>query len=472
MENKSSRGTYLLKNTAIFFIGNLATKFISFFLVPLYTNVLNTAEYGTVDLVTTISTVLAPIIILNIGEGVMRFALDKDADHDKIMSIGLTVFAFSLIAGLAIVPISSVFKTISEYSWYIYFYTVTLAGSQLFLCYLRGKEKLFFYTLGNIVHTLGVALFNILFLLVFHWGIKGYFLAYILANAVTILFAASAGKVYQVLSHYNYDSHLAKLMYRYSVVFIPYNFMWWITHSSDRIMVTAMIGASANGIYAISYKIPTLIQSFTTVFNQAWGYSAIRENDSSDRDEYFNTVFQGFVGGSSIFGIGLLAIMKPFLKIYVEESYYEAWKYTPYLIVGYVFLTAATFLSTAYNVNKDSKGFLFSSTCGAIINIVLNYLLIPVMGVSGAAAATCVSYIGVFIYIAVDTRRYQKLDILNTRCVVGCVILLLAAGALFIDSIAGQIFLWCCFAAEVILYKKVWLPIVLDLIKKIKEKKK
>ena len=104
----NERGKYLAKNTIIFTLGNLGTKLIQFFLVPLYTNVLSTADYGVVDLVTTIGMVLAPILLLNINDGVMRFALDKGADFNKIMSIGLAAFIFCLITGLVIFPIGNI----------------------------------------------------------------------------------------------------------------------------------------------------------------------------------------------------------------------------------------------------------------------------------------------------------------------------------------------------------------------------
>lgn len=102
----SERNKYLFKNTAIFVIGNFATKLISFFLVPLYTNALTTEQYGAADLVTTVCTVLGPVLILNISEGVMRFALDKDADHAKIMSVGLVTLALAIVVGLAVIPVT------------------------------------------------------------------------------------------------------------------------------------------------------------------------------------------------------------------------------------------------------------------------------------------------------------------------------------------------------------------------------
>lgn len=73
------------------------------------------------------------------------------------------------------------------------------------------------------------------------------------------------------------------------------------------------------------------------------------------------------------FGIGLLLLAKPFLKIYVSDSYYDAWRYTPFLIIGCVYLTLGTFMATSYTVHKDSFGYLFSGSFGAVFNILLNF---------------------------------------------------------------------------------------------------
>ena len=199
------RNKYLLKNTVIFSIGNFGTKIISFFLVPLYTNILTTREYGTVDLIYTIGMVLVPLLTLNIGESIMRFALDKDADCDKIMSTGITLLIFGAIIGLLILPIANLFESVSNYSIYIYLYTLTLAFSQIFLCYLRGKEFLLKYSIGNIIQSLTIAIFNIIFLIGMKKGIEGYLMAYILANVCTGLYGFWAGKVNLVIKKYSID---------------------------------------------------------------------------------------------------------------------------------------------------------------------------------------------------------------------------------------------------------------------------
>ena len=459
LDTSESRGKYLAKNTAIFAIGNIASRLINFFLIPLYTNILTTAEYGVVDLINTICTVLAPILILNISEAVMRFALDRDADYKKIMSIGLTIFVGAMFVGLLILPIASLFPDVASYAGYVYFYTITLAGSQLFLCYLRGKERLVLYSVGNILQTLTIALFNILFLAVLHKGIKGYLLAYIVSNAIAMLYAFIAGDVIEVVKDYRLDIKLAKAMSKYSVVLIPNTFMWWIMNSSDRVMVTSMIGVAANGIYAVSYKLPSLVSTLTGIFNQAWSYSAIREDGAKDENEYNNKIFSQLISIVMLLSIALLTIIKPFLKLYVGINYYDAWKYTPFLIIGSAYLTLATFMATSYTVHKDSFGYLFSATFGAALNIALNFALIPVIGVYGAASATCVSYIAVFAFRMFHTRKYIKYNIHNKEFIVGSILLIISSVSLFVNNFIGVIIQVAILVFAVWLYAKTWIPI-------------
>ena len=316
----NGRAKYLVKNTFIFALSNIATKAISFFLVPIYTAVLSTYEYGTIDLTVTVITIAVPIFTLNICESVMRFALDRDSDKAKITQIGTNVYLVGCIVGLLIIPICGLFEILSSHSLLIYFYMIATAGSQLYLSDLRGKELLLQYSIGNILQTLLVALLNILFLVVFKLGITGYFGAYAIAGAITMVYALMVGKGYRTLIPRRMDISLFRNMAKYSLVLIPNSFMWWIINSSDRIMVTAMVGATANGIYAISYKLPSIVSIASGVFNQAWGYSAIKEEGSQDESRFSNKMLTYLISISMIIGIGLCAFMKPFLKIYVIKK--------------------------------------------------------------------------------------------------------------------------------------------------------
>ena len=433
----NQRKRYLAKNTALFALNSLGTRLITFLLVPLYTKTFSTSEYGIIDLITTIVTIMVPIITINIGEAVMRFSLDDDVNQNNIMSIGITYAALSFILGLSSLIIIRFFPQISVGGWIVYFYCVTQGIYVTFSCNLRGQEKLFQFAVGNILHTILAAGLNILFLIVFKLGINGYFYAYILSNVVTFAYCFFAGDVSKAIREFYIDHELMKKMVAYAIVLVPNSLMWWIMNSSDHIMVTKMIGIGANGIYAIAYKIPSILSSLSTVFNQAWSYSAIHENNSEDSESFNNIMFDKLVRFQLLITSFLIVFMKIFLKVYVSEAYYGAWKYTPYLLVGYFFLTMGTFLSTSYTVNKDSRGFLISGTAGAVMNILLNAFLIPIIGVHGAAFATCISYIFVFLYRVRDTRKYVRINVFKKVYVYGYLLLIITAASMFIEGIIG-----------------------------------
>lgn len=453
-----SRSKYLLKNTLIFSSGNLATKIISFFLIPLYTNLLSTYEYGVVDLIFTISTVAIPILTLNIMEAVMRFNLDKDVTHNEITKIGMVILSVAVVVGLILIPISNNVSSLSDFSLLVYFYCISSATSQVFLCNLRGRELLVKYSIGNILNTLLIAVFNIVFLLFLKWGIHGYLLAYSFANFIVGIYAFFVGKVYHsFFAKINKDKMYE--MIKYSVVLIPNSFMWWIMNSFDHLMVTNMIGVSANGIYAVSYKLPTLIATFVGIFNQAWSYSAIKEDDTEDIVSYTNKVFSIMIAVSMLVGLAMMTFIKPFLKIYVSNEYFIAWRYTPFLIVGIVYLTLGTFMSTSYTVHKDSKGFLISGLFGAGCNIILNFLMISYIGVYGAALSTCISYIAVFIFRVFNTKKYMRYRVLTKEFVIGSIALMCSGFLIYNNSIIAQIAQIIILLVVIVLYRGIFSPL-------------
>ena len=455
MNNK--KNNYLLKNTIALSIGNFGSKLITFLLVPFYTNVLTLAEYGTIDLITVITTVLVPVITLNIHESVMRFMIDKDSDSDSILSIGLIMILITFIICLVSFPIFRIINVTSEYSLLLVLYMLSFSISNIFMCYIRGKEKLFDYSIIGIIQSILIASFNIFFLLYLKAGIKGYIFSYVIAYLLTSIICILRGKIFTNY-HFVFNSKLAKSMLKYSVFLIPNSLMWWIINSLDRFMVTSIISIDANGIYSVSYKIPTILITLTTIFNQAWMFSAIKENEKKkeEKNNYTNTIYSGLFNIVISLSLFILLILKPLMKIYVGKDFYSAWMYTPLLIIGAFFLTLGTFISNEYTANKDSLGFLKSSSVGAVLNLILNFILIPRIGIFGAALATCVSYISVFIFRYFDTKKYIKLNICDTKKIIGVVLLIISSSVVYIDNIFIYIILFLALIIELLMNLDFW----------------
>lgn len=438
----------LFKNTLTFAAGKLGTKLISFFLVPLYTYALSTEEYGTVDLITAACTVLMPVLTLNISEAVLRFCMDKGADCRNIMRTGLLILAGAAVAGLALIPLCRRIPLLRPYSGLIYACLVTMACSQVLLSYLYGRGKLMAYSLGGMLHTAAGAALNILFLAALGWGIRGYLLAAILANGVTAVYAAALGQVDRAIPNFEIDRPLSRQMIRYSVVLIPNSLLWWIINSSDRMMVSAICGAAANGIYAVSYKIPSMLYLLSEIFVRAWSYEAVTEAGGDEAASH-NRMYGRLVQTLTLATAGIFLVIKPFLRLYVAAAYGSAWMYTPYLLMGFLFLSLATFQAVPYTVYKDSLGYLLSGLIGAGANVVLNVVLIPRMGITGAALATCLSYLAVFLFRAIHTRKYIPVRILQPGHLFGFGLIAAMCGALYVEGAAGTGILLGLFGAVV-----------------------
>ncbi len=470
MSSKSNRLKYLFKNTLIFALGNVGTKLISFFLVPLYTNYLLDYEYGTVDLVLTLGTFIVPIMIFNINEAIMRFSLDKNADQNAIMSTGILSLFSMMILATGAYPLIQFYEPLAPYRLYVYLYFISSGFSTVFLYNLRGKEQLVKFSIGSIINAFITAGLNILFLTVFKWGIDGFLLSYIISNFITAIFAFFASDVINSLKHFKFDYKLTKNMLKYSILLIPNSFMWWIMSASSRVMITAMIGIGSVGLYSVANKLPSIISVVSTVFNQAWNYSAIKEDNSNDRESFNNTTFHYLLAGVCLCGAVLSVFIKPIMSVYVDKSYFSAWFFTPPLIFGTCILVLSSFLSSQYTVNKDSKGFLLSAIVGAVVNIGLSFILIPQIGELGASLATCISYCAVFIYRIIDIRKYIHIKVFTLKHVLTFVLLIISTVIVYFDKFTYMIGI-VAILLMVLLYLKDILFILNSIIKKIKSKK-
>ncbi len=442
-----NRLKYLMKNTSIFAIGELGTKLINFFLVPFYTHILTTEEYGTVDLIFTLSTLITPLVIFNIGEAIMRYALDEDAQQDKVFTIGLFSIICGVFVSLLIIPVASHVELIKPYVIYMFVYITICATKTVLTSYLRGREKLKLYVSCNLLNTFFIAVFNIFFLAFFKSGIKGYLTAYILAESVAVVFAFFSGKMHHQLKNLILDISLAKKMILFSLAVIPNSLMWWIINSSDRVMVTALNGVSENGLLAVSYKLPSLLTMVNTILMQAWKYSAIKERNSIDREEFTNKMLDQFLRGSILVSAGMLLLIKPVTKVLFAEMYFLSWKSSSILLIGYVVMGISTFVGTVYYVEKDMIGNMISAIVGAIVNLGLNYLMIPGIGASGATLASTISYLVILIYRYFDTKKYQRIDVFNLKYILITISLCLMCLGNFMDNMTGTLILIGAFLA-------------------------
>lgn len=426
LKNGSSRKKYqeLINNTVIFGVGSFGSKIISFLLVPLYTNLLTTEQYGTADLVMTCSNIIVPIASLVIQDSVLRFGLSKNYSRGVVIKNSFAVFLFGIVICSCFFPLVRLYPTLSTWGIYLFVISVCNILHGIIYNYTKAVEKNKLYSAVSIIETLILAISNIILLVVLHTGVQGYLLANILANIIpTAILLFYSGAIKDARSA-KFDSKLLKEMLKYSIPLIANNLSWWVLHSSDKVMIEYFLSASDLGLYTAASKIPNLLSVVTSIFSQAWTVSSIKEYDS-DRDKHFySTVFKYYSLIMFIGTIVIVLILKPFMTVYVGKSFVESWVFVPTLLVGTTFFSFGAFFGAIFGALKRNISVTVTTFVAATVNILINFLLIPQIGVMGASVSTAVSYIIIGIARMHVSRRYYKFEIDFIRFYVNSLIII------------------------------------------------
>lgn len=407
----NSRYINLIKNMFLFTISTFIPRAISFFLVPLYTNCLTTTEYGEVDVIMTTVSLLLPILTLDISDAVMRFTIENKEDKKpyfvsiRIYLMGVVALSFSVLV-LKALGILSVDK---RYLLFLIAMYAMGALNSINIAYLRAIEQVKLMTVLSVVNTMIVISSNLLFLLVFQWGVNGYLLASILGNTIVNIYIFLFVKGWKVIG-YKLELTLVSEMLKFSWPLVFAGISWWINSSADRYFISAICGMAATGIYSIAYKIPTILQMLENVFSQAWLLSLYSEYNKPNGQKFVSDTLKIY-NSALVVSCGFLIIIDiPLAKFLYSKEFFEAWRYVPLLLISIVFIALSGFygqLLTALKKTKISSG---TTICGAAVNIILNAIFIPIMGIMGAAIATVLGYVTIWLLRVIIIQKYYKVE--------------------------------------------------------------
>ncbi len=397
----------LASNTFIFALGTFSSKVLVFLMMPFYTRVMSSESYGIVDIIVQTCTLLIPLASIGINNGVIRFGLEKKLNQKSVFTFGFLTIMAGFLLMLLCRPLLKSITVTAPYTDLMIFYVLMSCLQGLVSQFARARGFIRLYAIDGIFRTVMTILLNILFLVNFQWGIVGYILSTILTDALSTLLIFLIARLHIYISFADLKQSIAFGMLKYSVPLIPNTVCNWIVSISDRYLITYMIGSSANGIYAIANKIPTILMIVANIFSEAWQISAVGEEE--DRSHFFSKVMEVYQSVAFLTAAILIATAKLTTFLLASLEFYSAWKYIPFLVLATTFSCLASFLSSIYMVEKKSIYTLITTMLSAGINIGLNLLWIPKYGITGAAFATFISYFIMFAIRALHTRRYVKI---------------------------------------------------------------
>lgn len=415
MTKNETKYGYLAKNTTLLAISSFGSTLLSFFLVPLYTNVLTTAEYGIADIISTSGSLLLYVFTLNISLAVLRFAIDKNYDKEKVLLVGLQIiFGGTIVLALCLYAIYKINIIPWNRSYFFVLHLLFLLEALQSLCsnYLRAIDKVHVMAIAGIISTLTRLICNIIFLIVLKLGLTGYFLSMLLAPVSYIICSFVGNKRVRIqISEFKIEKKLYKEMLRYCIPSAFGQLAWWMNNSIDRYFVVGMCGESVNGIYSVSYKIPNVFNVVINLFMQAWGISALKEFGKEDSVGFFSNIYKMLNAVLSCLCTLFILINIPISKLLFGKDFWSAWESASILLLGMVFSGLSSFFASVFSAAKESKILATTTIAAAGINIVLNWGLIPVWGAQGAAIATVASFYFLYLVRLIIVRRYIKLNI-------------------------------------------------------------
>ena len=440
---KSNKYGRLISNTFIFAVGTFTSKLLVLLLMPLYTSILSTEQYGISDLLTQTANLIIPLACVGICDAIFRFAIDSE-DKKKVFSTALCViFGGSALLGL-ISPVLSLVGYFDGYVWLICTYVICANLHSACAQYLRAKGRVSAFAVQGIVNTALTIVYNILFLIVFDMGVTGYVLSVVAADLTVTLGLLIFCGLWRDISFRCFDRTVFRSMLKFSIPYIPTTMLWLITNASDRFIVTYFCGENVNGLYAASYKIPTLLTLVCGIFIEAWQISAVRDGgkDLKEKQDFFSNVYSHYLCILVIGASFIISASQIFTRILLADAYYESWQYIPVLTLATMFSALSSFMGSVYFLEKKSVYSMLTALTGALVNIVLNFAMIPDHGAMGAAVATLISYLTVYAVRVVDTRRYVIFNTHNLKLLINTALLILQGVVMLVD-------VWLSFYASI-----------------------
>lgn len=401
------------KDSAIYGFGKFLAYGIGFFLIPVYTHVFAPTEFGIVDLLNTFARLALLTVALEVAQAVIRFLPDA-TDQEERVAYSSTALWFS-VAAYGVFTVIGWLGAETFSAWLIglegeaHAFRVALlmiwaAGIfNLMQNQLRWQAKSVKYTIASIVDTvisLGLTIVLIVWMGV---GIEGVFWGQLigLLAGIAVAYVFSRGE-------FRFMFRWSKLreMLRFSLPLVPSGIAVFVYLYIDRLTINALLTTADVGIFGVGYRIASIVSLLMFGFQISMMPLVYQHYRDPQTPRNLANIFRYFVAGALLMVVGLSLFSREIISILTTPEYLSAWVVVPFLV-------PATLLSNMYifapglGIAKRTGAIAMINVGGAVLNTILNLLLIPSLGILGAALATLISMACVFAtFMSFSQRIY------------------------------------------------------------------
>lgn len=459
-----SRKKELAINTALIGIGNMGTKVFSILLLPLYTSLLSTEEYGIYDLINTIVIFLLPVITLLMEESMFRFLIDCKTESEKKNIISHSVLyciIMTIIASIIIIIVGNIFNFSNIYITLLFLISHMILN--LKNAVTRGLSKIKLYSVTNFLSSALIIILNIFFIAVMKTGYMGLLFSAIISNITISIFVLAKLRIHKYINIKNINKNQMKEMIKYSCPLVPNSISWGIINMSDRLIISSFIDTSANGIYSMANKFPTFMDTIYGFFYTAWKESAAKSRNDDDVNIFYNKINDLLRKLLLSLVLGIITFLPIFFPILIKKDFSLSYIYIPLLLIAMFFSNMSGFYGGIFSAYKDTKIMGTTTVISAIINLVIDIALIQCLGIWAAVISTVMSTFFVYIFRRIKIRKYikfkTKFNIFPTIAIIINIIVY------YFNNNIIHYFLACLTSIFIIIYNK---DLIIDLIKSLK----
>jgi len=447
------------KHSSIYGISNILRKAIGFIMIPVYTAYLTPKDYGVIELFDLTLEVLGMIVGLRLGGAMIRYFHLYENHDDKMEVISTAFISSCILSGTALFFLLLFNKQIAVWASGNESYAV--AFQIIFICfaiqnvyliaenYLIIQKKSFLYSMLSIAILFLSLFFNILFIVYFKLGFWGIILSMIIAKTINLLVVVPLTlKDLKI----KFSLHKFYKMLKFSLPLIPASISLFIIHFSDRFFIQKFCDLNELGLYSLGYKFGMILSVIVSqpVF-RIWNtqrYEVIKQDDGKT---IYSKIFTYYFLVLVLSSLGICIFIDEIIKIMASSDYQNARTVVPLIVVGYALFGMTSFFNFGMFYKLQTKYLAIVQITTALINLLLNYLLIGKFGIMGAATTTTISFLVMCIlslyisqklfYIPFEYRR-----IMTIISVAGLIytMTLLYNFNLFV-SISLKLLTLCCF---------------------------
>jgi len=408
-----SRGRELIKNTGILFMAKASTQVISFLLLPLYTAILSTAEYGQLDIYSSLVMILIPIITLQLEQGIFRYFLTADDESGKEQVLSSAIVTITIVGALYSVLYFIAIKLFYfQYPLIIYFYYLTIVIDSVLLQICRGFGNNVGYSISTFISTVVVISLNIVFIAQLHLGVRGALYSSIIGHLISCIYLCLITHLVSYIKINRIDISCIKKMLQYSIPLIFNQISSWVINYSDRLIVLAFLGMGFNGIYSLACKFSNIMGAFFGVYSLAWTENVIKcIHDGDDYKDYLNQVITLTFKIYMCVMIGIINVLPIIFKHFINSNYSEAYQQIPIQLVAMFFSGMAATVGCIYIAHARTRDVTVTTVLSGIVNIIINLGLIKFIGLYAASISTLVAFMALFLYRYYDMRKFERISL-------------------------------------------------------------